>query len=185
MSPEGLALSSQPTNGRDRAAWLRVMLDISRLAFATDTTRVITFEWARESAGFCGSGEGHHELSHHGGDAGMLGKLATIDRFYLSCLERFMSQLKDQQEHGATLLDHTTIVYGSGMNNGERGGHSQRNLPLLIAGGKAWGYKHGQHLAHDPEKNPPLSNVLLTTIQKMGIETEKFQDATGTLTGLV
>jgi hypothetical protein len=67
------------------------------------------------------------------------------------------------------------------MNNGERGGHSQKDLPLLIAGGKAWGYKHGQHLAHDPEKTPPLPNLLLTTIQRMGVETGKFQDASRTL----
>lgn len=184
VSPNGLLLSAQPTTGRDRQNWLQTMLDISFLAFSTDTTRVITFEWSRESAGFGGSGESHHELSHHGGDAGMLGKLANIDRFHLSCLERFLTKLKSTQEENHNLLDHTTVVYGSGMNNGERGGHLGKNLPLLIAGGKAWGYKHGQHLAHDQDKGPPLSNFLLSTIQKMGVETEKFQDATGTLTGL-
>ena len=180
-----LLLSSQPATGSDRADWLQTMLDITHLAFATDTTRVITFEWSRESAGFGGAGESHHELSHHGGDAGMLGKLANIDRFHLTCLERFLTKLKSTREENNSLLDHTTVIYGSGMNNGERGGHSQKDLPLLIAGGKAWGYKHGQHLAHNPEKNPPLSNLLLTTIQKMGVETGKFQDASGTLNGLV
>ena len=83
------------------------------------------------------------------------------------------------------MLDHTMVVYGSGMNSGERGDHSPKNLPLLVAGGSAWGLKHGQHLAHDPQKHPPLSNVLLTVAQKMGVETDKFQDATGTLAGLV
>jgi hypothetical protein len=161
------------------------MLDISYLAFATDTTRVITFEWSRESAGFGGNGEGHHELSHHGGDPGMLAKLAAIDRFHLTCLNRFLTLLKSTEEDGHNLLDHTMIVYGSGMNNGDRGGHSQKNLPLLVAGGVAWGLKHGQHLAHDPAKHPPLSNLLLTTIQKMGVEKDKFQEASGTLTGLV
>lgn len=185
VDPAGLALSSQPTTGRDRPGWVDVMLDLSYLAFVTDTTRVITFEWSRESAGFGGNGESHHELSHHGGDAGMLGKLAAIDRFHLGCLGRFLGLLKATEEDGRHMLDHTTIVYGSGMNNGERGGHSQKNLPLLVAGGAAWGMKHGQHLAHDPEKHPPLCNVLLTAIQKMGVETGKFQEATGTLTGLV
>jgi hypothetical protein len=71
------------------------------------------------------------------------------------------------------------------MNNGDRGGHSQKNLPLLVAGGAAWGLKHGQHLAHDENKHPPLCNLLLTTIQKMGIEKDQFQEASGTLTGLV
>ena len=185
IDANGLSLASQPTNGRDRSGWVDVMLDLSYLAFATDMTRVITFEWSRESAGFGGDGENHHALSHHGGDAGMLGKLAAIDRFHLSCLNRFFSLLKSTEEDGRNMLDHTMIVYGSGMNNGERGGHSQKNLPLIVAGGTAWGLKHGQHLAHNPDKHPPLTNVLLTTIQKMGVEIDKFQDATSTLTGLV
>ena len=115
----------------------------------------------------------------------MLEKLAAIDRFHLTCLNRFLTLLQSTGEDDRNMLDHTMIVYGSGMNNGERGGHSQKNLPLLVAGGTAWGLKHGQHLAHDPEKHPPLCNLLLTTIQKMGVETDKFQEATGTLTGLV
>jgi hypothetical protein len=180
-----LQLTSQPTTGRDRPGWVDVMLDISYLAFATDMTRVITFEWSRESAGFGGSGEGHHELSHHGGDAGMLAKLAAIDRFHLGCLNRFLTLLRSTEEDGRNMLDHTMIVYGSGMNNGDRGGHSQKNLPLLVAGGTAWGFKHGQHLAHDPAKHPPLSNLLLTTIQRMGVEKDKFQEGTSSLTGLV
>ncbi|MEA3210252.1 MAG: hypothetical protein QOE70_3309 [Chthoniobacter sp.] len=185
VDPAGLQLNSQPTNGRDRPGWVDVMLDLSYLAFATDMTRVITFEWSRESAGFGGNGESHHELSHHGGDPGMLDKLANIDRFHLGCLNRFLTLLRSTEEDGRTMLDHTMIVYGSGMNNGDRGGHSQKNLPLLVAGGAAWGLKHSQHLAHDPEKHPPLCNLLLTTIQKMGVEQEKFQEATGTLSGLV
>lgn len=184
IDPAGLQLSSQPNTGRDRPGWVDVMLDLSYLAFATDMTRVITFEWSRESAGFGGNGEGHHELSHHGGDAGMLEKLASIDRFHLGCLNRFLTLLRSTEEDGRNMLDHTMIVYGSGMNNGDRGGHSQKNLPMLVAGGAAWGLKHGQHIAHDPEKNPPLSSLLLTTIQKMGVEKDKFQEATSTLTGL-
>ena len=184
VSADGLKLSAQSNTGRDRAAWLETMLDITHLAFATDTTRVITFEWSTESHGFGGSGESHHELSHHGGDAGMLAKLANIDRFHLACLDRFLTKLKSSQEENHSLLDHTTVVYGSGMNNGERGGHLGTNLPLLVAGGKALGYKHGQHLAHDPQKNPPLSNFLLSTIQNMGVETGAFQDSSGTLAGL-
>ncbi|HVJ47310.1 MAG TPA: DUF1552 domain-containing protein, partial [Luteolibacter sp.] len=184
VSKDGLRLSSQSNVGLDRPAWLETMLDISYLAFATDTTRVITFEWSTESHGFGGTGESHHELSHHGGDAGMLAKLANIDRFHLKCLDRFLTKLKAAQEENTSLLDNTTIVYGSGMNNGERGGHLGTNLPLLLAGGKALGYKHGHHLAHDPAKNPPLSNLLLSTIQKMGVETNAFQDSSGTLTGV-
>ena len=184
IDPTGLQLVSQPGNAHDRPMWLDVMLEISYLAFLTDTTRVITFEWAREAGGYAPGGQNHHELSHHGGDAGMLKTLGQVDRDYLARLARFLTFLKSTEEGGRTMLDHTMVVYGSGMNSGERGDHSPKNLPLIVAGGSAWGLKHGQHIAHDPEKHPPLSNVLLTTIQKMGVEASKFQDATGTLTGL-
>jgi hypothetical protein len=182
---QGLQLNSQPGNAHDRPMWLDVMLEISYLAFLTDATRVITFEWSREAGGFGGGGENHHELSHHGGDAGMLKKLANIDRFHVERLARFLTFLQSTEEGGRTMLDHTMVVYGSGMNSGERGDHSPKNLPLIVAGGGAWGLKHGQHLAHNPDKHPPLSNVLLSVAQKMGVETDRFQDATGTLTGLV
>ncbi len=181
---DGLQLNSQPGNAHDRTMWLDVMLEISYLSFVTDTTRVITFEWSREAGGYGPGGENHHELSHHGGDAGMLKKLGVIDRGFLERLNRFMTFLKQTEEAGRSMLDHTMIVYGSGMNSGERGDHSPKNLPTIVAGGSAWGLKHGKHLRHDPDNHPPLSNVLTTIAQKMGVETAQFQDATGTLTGL-
>jgi hypothetical protein len=180
-----LQLNMQPMNGHDRPMWLDVMLEISYLSFVTDTTRVITFEWSREAGGYGGGGENHHELSHHGGDKGNLDKLANIDKFHIERLARFMTFLKSTEEAGGSMLDNTMILYGSGMNSGETGDHSPKNLPLLVAGGKSFGLKHGQHLAHDKNNHPPLSNVLLTLAQKMGVETDKFQDAKGTLTGLV
>ena len=180
-----LQLASQPGNGHDRPMWVDVMNEIAYLAFLTDATRVITFEWSREAGGYGGGGENHHELSHHGGDAGMLDKLAKIDRFHLERLGRLLTFLHATEEGGRTMLDHTMVVFGSGMNSGERGDHSPKNLPLLVAGGTAWGLKHGQHLAHDAKTPPPLANVLLTLIQKMGVQTGKFQDAKGTLTGLI
>lgn len=180
----GLQLNSKPGDAHDRPMWLDVMLEISYLAFTTDTTRVITFEWAREAGGFGVGGENHHELSHHGGDAGMLKKLAAVDRGYLERLGRFLSFLKSTDEAGRPMLDHTMVVYGSGMNSGSNGDHSPTNLPLLVAGGGAWGLKHGQHIAHDPDKHPPLANVLLTVAQKMGVEADRFADSSGTLTEL-
>lgn len=180
----GLQLGSKPGDAHDRPMWLDVMLELAYLAFITDTTRVITFEWSREAGGYGGGGENHHELSHHGGDAGMLTKLATIDRFHLSRLARFMEMLKTTTEGDARMLDRTMILYGSGMNSGKGGDHSPKNLPTLVAGGSKLGLKHGQHLAFDHDKHPPLSNVLLTFAQKMGVESTTFADATGTLSGL-
>ncbi len=179
-----LQLASLPSNAHDRPMWLDVMLELSYLAFITDTTRVITFEWSREAGGFGGGGENHHELSHHGGDQGMLDKLAQIDKFHLSRLSRFMDLLKSTQEGSGQMLERTAIMYGSGMNSGAGGEHSPKNLPLLVAGGKQLGLRHGQHLKFDPDHHPPLSNVLLSMIQAMGVESDRFQDATGTLSGL-
>ena len=180
----GLQLDSKPGDAHDRPAWIDVMLEISYLAFVTDATRVIAFEWSREAGGYGGGGENHHELSHHGGDAGMLDRLAQIDRFHLSKLNRFMQFLKSTQDGEDRMLDNTMILFGSGMNSGEGGDHSPKNLPLLVAGGRKLGLRHGQHLAFEVEKSLPLANVHLTLAQKMGVETEKFSDATGTLTGL-
>ena len=185
VAETGLQLGSQPGNAHDRPMWLDVMLELTYLAFITDTTRVITFEWSREAGGYGGGGENHHELSHHGGDPGMLQKLAQIDRFHLSRLGRFLTMLKSTGEADGSMLDRTMVLFGSGMNSGKGGEHSPKNLPTIVAGGAKLGLKHGQHLAFDPDKHPPLSNVLLTMTQKMGVETDKFADATGTLTGLV
>ena len=182
VSEAGLGLNMQPGNAHDRPMWLDVMLQLSYLSFVTDTTRVITFEWSREAGGFGGGGENHHELSHHDGSPEKLKKLAEIDTFHLSRLERFVKLLSATQEAESRMLDRTMIVFGSGMNSGTgTGDHSPKNLPLLLAGGKALGLKHGRHLAFDPDKHPPLSNVLLTLLQKAGVEAEKFSDSTGTL----
>ena len=180
-----LQLASQPGNAHDRPMWLDVMLELCYLAFLTDTTRVVAFEWSREAGGFGGGGENHHELSHHGGDGEMLKKLAGIDRFHLSRLARFLDLLKSTSEPGGgSMLENTVTLYGSGMNSGRGGEHSPKNLPLLVAGGRQLGFKHGQHLAHDVKSHPPLSNVLLTIAQRMGVERQNFADSTGTLTGL-
>jgi len=185
VTSKDLQLESQPHNAHDRPMWIDVMLEVSYLAFLTDTTRVITFEWSREAGGYGGGGENHHELSHHGGDADMLKKLGVIDRFHLERLGRFLTFLKETQEGEGRMLDNTVVMYGSGMNSGAGGDHSPKNLPLLLAGGNKLGLNHGQHLGFDETNHPPLSNVLLSVIQKMGIETENFRDATGTLNGLV
>ncbi len=185
VSDKDLQLNSQPRNAHDRPMWIDVMLELSYLAFVTDTTRVITFEWSREAGGFGGGGEAHHELSHHGGDAEMLKKLGAIDRFHLSRLGRFLKFLKSTKEGGGNMLDNTMVLYGSGMNSGKGGAHSPKNLPTLLAGGQKLGLQHGQHLAFDENDHPPMSNLLLTMIQKMGADIETFGDATGTLDGLV
>jgi hypothetical protein len=184
VSSQDLQLGSQPGNAHDRPMWIDVMMEVAYLAFLTDTTRVITFEWSREAGGYGGGGENHHELSHHGGDADMLKKLAAIDRFHVGRLSRFLEFLKATSDGSSKMLDNTIVLFGSGMNSGAGGEHSPKNLPLLVAGGHQLGLKHGQHLAFDPDNHPPLSNVLLSLAQQTGLEIDSFRDSTGTLTGL-
>jgi hypothetical protein len=179
-----LQLNSQPGDAHDRPMWIDVMMELSYLSFLNDTTRVITYEWSREAGGYGGGGENHHELSHHGGDAGMLSSLARIDRFHLERLARFMKFLKATSDGDGSMLDHTIIVFGSGMNSGEGGDHSPKNLPLIVAGGHRLGLKHGQHIAFDEKTHPPMNNVFLTLMQKMGVETDRFSDSTSTINGL-
>ncbi len=184
VGEKGLQLGSKPGDGHDRPMWLDVMLELTYLAFITDTTRVVTFEWSREAGGYGGGGENHHELSHHGGDPGMLAKLAAIDRFHVGRLARFLDLLKKTEEGDADMLGRTMVLFGSGMNSGLGGEHSPKNLPLLVAGGRKLGLKHAGHLAFDPAKNPPLSNVLLTLGRRMGVDAKSFADATGEIAGL-
>jgi hypothetical protein len=172
-----LQLSANWYELRDRERWLDVMLELSYLAFQTDSTRVITYQWSSEP-GF------HHSISHHGGDPDMLRQIAEVDRFYVARLARFLGLLKATKEGEGNMLDNTMVLYGSGMNNGEGGGHSPKNLPLLFAGGKNLGIRQGQHLKFDIDSTP-MSNLLLVLLQKMGVEQDTFMDSTGALTGLV
>jgi hypothetical protein len=184
VASTGLQLASKPANGHDRSMWLDVMLEIVYLALITDTTRVVTFEWSREAGGFGGGGENHHELSHHGGDAAMLAKLAEIDRFHLAKLGRFLGLLAATTEGEGRMLDNTVVLYGSGMNSGKGGEHSPKNLPLLVAGGRRLGLRQGRHLAFDEDDHPPLANLLLSLARATGGGVDSFADATGTLDGL-
>ncbi len=184
VSAQELALWSQSRDAHDRPAWLGVMLELSYLAFTSDITRVITFEWSREAGGVGPGGEDHHALSHHGGDQGMLDGLAEIDRFHVERLSRLLDLLSGTREGDARMLDHTMIMFGSGMDNGRGGEHSPDNLPLLIAGGGALGLTHGSHLAFDPDDHPPLSNLLLGMLRTMQPQVDRFQDSTGVLSPL-
>lgn len=187
VDPDGLALDEPPDRRGDRQTYFRTMCDLIALALQTDTTRICTFELGREASGGyyaeLGLKANHHELSHHGGDPDMLDGLFKIDRFLLEQLAYFLDRLKSVEDGGATLLGQTMLLYGSGMNSGAGGGHSPKNIPLLVAGGRALGLRQGQHLAFDVDSTP-LSNLFVTMLQKMNRPAEQFMDSTGTLTGL-
>jgi hypothetical protein len=175
-----LDLAAQP-NPFDARPWLDCMLDLCALALETDTTRIITFEWAREAGGPAANGADHHAYSHHGGDAGMLAKVAEVDRFHVEKLARLLGKLRATNEGDATLLDRTMVLFGSGIGDGNS--HTKENLPLVLAGGGKLGLKHGPHLRFAKDAYP-FANVLLTMLGAMGSEREAFADSTGRLKGL-
>jgi hypothetical protein len=163
---------------------VRLMYDLARLAFETDSTRVVTLlldsvnSPAIELDGVAVS-DGYHNLSHHGKSEAKLSQLKAIDEWHMKLLHDLFSQLKAAREDGDTLLDRTMILYGSNLGNAHA--HTTTNLPTIFAGG---GFKHGGHLGFDQDRNYPLPNLFVSMLQRMGFETDKFASSTGTMRGL-
>jgi len=163
---------------------VRLMYDMARLAFETDSTRFIALLLdSVNSPAITVEGEptndGYHNLSHHGKNPAKLSQLERIDRGHMKLLAQLFSDLKARAEGGETLLDRTMIFYGSNMGNANT--HVTTNLPALFAGG---GFRHGRHLAFDRERNYPLPNLFVSVLHRLGIEEDKFSTATGPMRGL-
>lgn len=114
----------------------------------------------------------------------MLTGRGKIDRFQMERPGRFMEFLKATVDGDRNMLDHTLILFGSGMNSGDGGEHPTNDFPLITAGERGLGIKQEQRIVSDKDNHPPRSNLLLAYIQEIGIETSNFCDATGTLSGL-
>ena len=123
--------------------------------------------------------DGYHNLSHHGQAEDKVKQLEDADRQQMSLLRNFIQDLADRQENGQRLLDQTMVLFGSNMGNANT--HDNTNLPVLLAGG---GFQHGQHLAFNHEDNKPLSNLFVTMLQRLGVESDEFSSSTSTVTGL-
>ncbi len=173
-----------PASPREYMDKVRLMYDMVRLAFETDSTRMVTLlldsvnSPTIEVAG-AEITDGYHSLSHHGKSEKKLAQLEAIDREHMTLLDDLFTQLKASQENGASLLDHSMILYGSNLGNANT--HVTTNLPVLFAGG---GFKHGQHLAFDRERNYPLPNLFVSMLQRLDIEADSFATSTGTMRGL-
>lgn len=160
---------------------VRLMIDLMHLAIQTDSTRIITFALNGLNAVpiIDGVTQDWHNLSHHGQDPAKLAELKILEIQQMKLFGELIGKLKGTQEQGATLLDRTTVLFGSNLGNASS--HDNKNMPIIVAGG---GFKHGQHLAFDPKKNPPLCNLFVSMLQGIGVETDKFGSSTGTLPGL-
>jgi len=168
-------------NSTDLIAKTRVWFDLIHLALQTDSTRLVTLQLLGTSGvpPIPGVSLGHHDLSHHGKDPTKIEQLKKLETEKMKTLRDFLKQLKDTKEDGASLLDRTTVFFSSNLADAST--HGVKNMPVLLAGG---GFKHGQHLAFDPKKNPPLCNLYVSMLQRLGLEVDKFGSSTGTLTGL-
>jgi len=164
---------------------IRLMADLMVLAFQADVTRVITFVLANEgsnkSYGFIDVPEGHHDLSHHGGDGGKQSKLRQINIFHTKQLAYFLNKLDSIKESEGTLLDHSMIAYGSGIHDGNA--HNHEDLPVLVAGGGSGSIKTGRYLAFP--KETPISNLWLSMLDRMEVDLEKLGDSQGHLPDLM
>jgi hypothetical protein len=165
-------------NAADLIGRTRLLFDLTHLALQTDSTRLITIMLAGSTYAppIPGVNLGHHDLSHHGKDPGKLDQLKIVEVETMKTVRDLLAKLRLSQEDGATLLDRTIVFLGSNL--GDASSHSTKNLPVLLAGG---GFKHGQHLAFAPDNPPPLCNLYVSMLQRLGIETDEFSTSTGTL----
>ena len=174
-----------PSDKKQFFEMVRMMYDMSRLAFQADSTRVITlFLGGQRTPGVIfedgRSLGGYHNISHHGKDETKLAQLEEIEYVQMQLLEELLRDLQEVEESEGSLLDNTMVLYGSNL--GDANIHNNINLPTILAGG---GYRHGQHLAFNEHNNTPLCNLYLSMLHNMGIEASRFGSSSGTLTGLV
>jgi len=163
----------------------KLMFDLQALAMQGDVTRVITFQLARETSTRTypeiGVADPHHPLTHHGNDPEKIARMAKINAFHVSLFAYYLEKLRSTPDGGGTLLDHSVVLYGSGMGNPNV--HDHVNLPTIVAGGGAGRMKGGRHIMY-PEPTP-LANLHLTLLEKVGVRLDRFADSQGTIDELL
>ncbi|MBI4327139.1 MAG: DUF1552 domain-containing protein [Chloroflexi bacterium] len=163
---------------------LRLMYDLLALAFQTDTTRIASFVVAHDGSNrnypFIGVSDGHHDLSHHGGNEEKKAKIAQINRFHVEQFACFLEKLKSIREGEGTLLDNCMIVYGGAIGDGNR--HNHNDLPVLLAGRGGGAFQTGRHLQFST--NTPMTNLYLAMMEQMGAPIPRIGDSTGPLRDL-
>lgn len=176
-----------PVDPSSPAAYMekvKIMYDLARLAFETDSTRSITLMLDSVATPVleipdARITDGYHNLSHHGKSEDKRRQLRTIDELHMKLLAGLFSDLKSTREGESALLDRTMVLYGSNL--GDANAHVCTNMPVILAGG---GFRHGRHLAFDPTRNYPLPNLYVSMLQRLGIEEDRFASSTGTMRGL-
>jgi Protein of unknown function (DUF1552) len=158
----------------------RLMYDLMRVAFQTDMTRIATFMVTREGSSRTyreiDLPEAHHPLTHHQGNAEMIEKVYRINRYHMEMFAEFIGKMAKTPDGDGSLLDHSMIVYGAGLADGNR--HEHVNLPVMIAGGACGTIKTGRHLE---VAKTPINNLYVSMLDRMGVPGEELGDSTGPL----
>jgi hypothetical protein len=159
----------------------KLMSDLMVIAFQTDMTRVITFMMAREGSNrsyrSIGVPDGHHSVTHHQNDPEKIAKTMKIDELHVRTFSYLLSKMEATKDGDGTLLDHSLVLFGSSISDGNA--HTHHDLPLVLAGGAGCGIRGGRHIRYEAET--PMNNLLVTMLDKAGISADKLGDATGEL----
>ena len=157
----------------------KIMFDLQVLAFRSEITRVATMMYARDTSGAVypqsGVREGFHVASHHSNSRPNMDKYALINRYHVQMLAYFLDKLKATPDGDGNLLDHSMVLYGSSMSNGNQ--HDHDPLPIILAGGAAGQLKGGRHIQNPP--HTPMSNLLLSMLDKLGVRADQHGDSSG------
>ena len=175
----GIELPEAPVGIPDRfEEHLNLMFDLQVLAYKTEITRISTFMIARENSNaiYPGSGvrEGFHNASHHSNERKNMDQFARINQYHVKTLTYFLDKLRQTPDGDGTLLDHSMILYGSSLSDGNE--HSFDPLPVLLMGGASGRLEGGRHLKYAP--HTPMSNLLLAMLGKLGVEADSIGDST-------
>ena len=178
--PESVTVLLAPSDIADNADLIgrtQLLMDLIPLIVQTDSSRVISILIqdhfvVPKVSGVTGN---HHNLSHHGQDSSKIAQLQEIESKIVSCFGSLLQQMKSRSKVGGTLLDNTSILFGSNLGNANA--DHARNLPVFLAGG---GFKHGQYVSC--KEGTPLSNLFVTLLNDTGVETEAFAQSNGNLT---
>lgn len=159
----------------------RLMFDLIRLAFQTDSTRVVTLTLSTFSVvpHVPGVRNETHSLTHHGNEPDKIAELRQIEEAQMAAFSALLDGFLAVGESGGSLLDHTQVLYGSCLGNANS--HSNSNLPIILAGG---GFNHGRDMAFDTQNNTPLANLFVTMLEGLGVEVDKFASSTGAVSEL-
>lgn len=159
----------------------KIMFDLQVLAFRAEITRIATLMYARDTSGAVypqsGIRDGFHVASHHSNNRANMDKFALINKYHVEMLAYFLDKLKSTPDGDGNLLDHSMVLYGSSMSNGNQ--HDHDPLPIVLAGGASGQLNGGRHMTYAP--HTPMSNLLLSVLDKLGIQADKHGDSTGKL----